>query len=110
MPCLECSAPLTPSRRGAPKRFCSAVCKRVFRERARARGAYLYHLVRAWRRERKVADALGLQNAICRLELYFNDQDAGKRTWLPPEMALDDIQRMDMMPSTNLYLPREAAE
>ncbi len=73
-------------------------------------GAPFYHLIRAWRRERSKAKKLGLWNAICQLELYFDDRDKtlGKKTYLPPELVLDDIERQDMRPTTNLYIKERA--
>lgn len=102
MPCLECSTPIVGKRVEA--RFCSRACQKTFGNRAMVRGAAFYHLMRANRRERSKAKQLGLWNAMCQLELYYNDIDAGKRTYLPPELVLDDIARNDMIPTTNLYI------
>ncbi len=107
--CLECSIPLTPSRRGAPKRFCSPSCKLKMRDRAMRRGAPVYHLFRVMRRERDEAKRLSVWTEMCRLELAWNDQDEGRKTWLPAELVLSDIHERDMIPSTNIYV-REAAE
>lgn len=104
MPCLECQAPITASKRGLAKRFCSTACKQAFGNRAATRGAAFYHLIRAHRRERSKSKAMNLWTEICRLELYYNDIDAGKKTYLPPEMVLEDIQRQDMIPATNLFV------
>lgn len=100
MPCLECSNPITGKRVEA--RFCSTTCKKAFNNRAMSRGAAFYHLMRANRRERSKAKQLGLWNAMCQLELYWNDVDAGRRTYLPPELVLDDISRHDLVPMTNV--------
>ncbi len=104
MPCLECSAPITPSKTGSPRRFCSDACAKKFGNRAMTRGAAFYHLIRAHRRERSKSKQLGLWTAICQLELYYNDIDAGKRTYLPPEMVLADIDAKDYRPTTNLFV------
>ncbi len=102
MPCLECSDPIINRQRGA--RFCSPACQKMFGNRAMVRGAAFYHLIRAHRRERDKSKQLNLWTQICRLELYYNDIDAGKRTYLPPELVLSDIAAQDMIPSTNLYI------
>lgn len=103
MPCLECSAPLTPSRRGNPRRFCSAQCSKTFENRRRSRGAALYDLFRVMRRERDTAKRLNIWTEMCRLELSWNDRDEGKRTWKPAMMALEDIAYHHPLPTTNLY-------
>ncbi len=102
--CLECECSLTVSDRGHARRFCCTAHKNTFNNRAQASGAPFYHLIRAWRRERSKAKKLGLWNAICQLELYFDDRDKrlGKKTYMPPEFVLDDIQRLDMIPTTNV--------
>lgn len=104
MPCLECSSPMAASTRGHDRRFCSIACKKAFGNRAATRGAAFYHLIRAHRREREKSKQMNLWTEICRLELYYNDIDAGKKTYLPPETVLQDIDRRDMKPATNLYV------
>ncbi len=106
MPCLECSAPIVKKRREA--RFCSLGCQKTFGNRAMVRGAAFYHLMRANRRERSKAKQLGLWNAMCQLELYYNDIDKGKKTYLPPELVLVDIDRQDMVPMTNTGMRKMA--
>ncbi len=98
--CFECQAEIDGRRPEA--RFCCSAHQKQFGNRAASRGAAFYHLMRANRRERSKAKQLGLWNAMCQLELYYNDIDAGKRTYLPPEMVLDDIARQDMIPTTNV--------
>lgn len=100
--CLECQSEITGRRTEA--RFCCRAHQKEFGNRAMVRGAAFYHLMRANRRERSKAKQLGLWNAMCQLELFYNDIDAGKRTYLPPELVLDDIARNDMIPTTNLYM------
>jgi hypothetical protein len=103
--CLECSAPFTAYAKGrVPQRFCSPACKRKFNHRRESRGAMLYDLWRVFRRERALAVELGIQNEMNRLDLSWHDEDAGKRTWKPARMALDDIAALDRPPTTNLYV------
>lgn len=102
--CLECSAPLTPSRRGQAKRFCCKDHAVKFQNRRMTRGALLYDLFREHRRNRSKAYAMKLMTEMCRLELSWNDEDAGRKTWKPAEMALADIAAIDRPPTTNLYL------
>lgn len=104
MPCLECSIPIQPSTRGRAKRFCSVACGKAFNNRRATRGALLYDLFRAVRRDRKTAQDQGVWTEMCRLELAWNDEDAGRRTYKPVRMALADIEALDIKPTTNLYL------
>lgn len=107
MPCLECSTPLTKSTRGKPRRFCSSACSQKFNNRRASRGMILYDLFRAMRRDRADAKALGIWTEMCRLELAWNDEDGGARTWKPARMALADIEDADIRPRTNIYLKRD---
>jgi hypothetical protein len=56
------------------------------------RGAELYDLFRALRRERSTAKALNLWTQICRLELGWHMDDEkqrpGRRSYMPPTKAL----------------------
>lgn len=102
--CLECSAPIAPSTRGHAKRFCSVACGKAFNNRRATRGALLYDLFRSMRRDRATAKAENIWTEMCRLELAWNDEDGGRRTWKPAKMALSDIDALDVKPTTNLYL------
>jgi hypothetical protein len=59
------------------------------------RGAELYDLFRALRRERSEAKALNLWTQICRLELGWQQEDAkqrpGRRSYMPPKKALANL-------------------
>lgn len=56
------------------------------------RGAELYDLFRALRRERGMAKGLNLWTEICRLELNWHLEDQrkrpGRRSYMPPKRAL----------------------
>ena len=103
--CLEClTEPLPEAKRGSKRRFCSDKCSKIFNNRRMVRGAILYDLFRINRRERDKAKQSGIWNAMCRLELSWNDEDAGRKTWKPAEMALADIEALDRRPTTNLWI------
>jgi hypothetical protein len=106
--CLECSAPLTPSKRGSQKRFCCEAHSRQFNNRRMTRGALAYDLLYAHRCERDKSKQLGIWNELCRLVIRWRDEDEGRKTYKPPEMALADLVAMDRPPMTNLYLKEPA--
>lgn len=91
--CLECSKPLSTRRKG--KEFCNASCRQRFNNRRMQRGAELYDLFRALRRERSKAKAMNLWTEICRLELGWNMDDEkkrpGRRSYMPPSKALANL-------------------
>lgn len=91
--CQECSAPLSARRRG--KEFCNATCRQRFNNRRMQRGAELYDLFRALRRERNTAKAMNLWTEICRLELAWNMDDEkqrpGRRSYMRPSKALANL-------------------
>lgn len=91
--CQECSAALSTRRRG--KEFCNATCRQRFNNRRMQRGAELYDLFRALRRERSVAKAMNLWTQICRLELAWQMEDEkarpGRRSYMPPSKALRNL-------------------
>lgn len=88
--CLECSAPITARRIG--QEFCSPTCRQKFNNRRMQRGAEIYDLLRALRRERSEAKALNIWTQICRLELKYQTEDEqerpGRRSYMPPKKAL----------------------
>jgi len=59
------------------------------------RGAELYDLFRALRRERDTAKAMGLWTEICRLELGWNMEDQkerpNRRSYMRPQKALANL-------------------
>ena len=88
--CKECGSPQTTTRRG--KGFCSDRCRVVFNNRRLQRGADLYDLFRALRRERDEAKTLNIWTEICRLEKIWQDEDEtmrpGRRSYIEPRRAL----------------------
>ncbi len=88
--CQECGNPISGRRK--PALFCSPVCRQVFNNRRMQRGAELYDLFRALRRERSEAKALNIWTEICRLELNWQIEDEkvrpGRRSYMPPKKAL----------------------
>lgn len=91
--CQECDNHITDPQHG--KTFCSRGCRQVFNNRRMKRGAELYDLFRALRRERSKAKALNLWTQICRLELEWQMQDEaqrpGRKSYMPPEKALANL-------------------
>ena len=91
--CLECGTALTERRNG--KQFCSTPCRQSFNNRRMQRGAEIYDLFRALRRERSEAKALNLWTQICRLELAWQQEDEearpGRRSYVPPRKALANL-------------------
>lgn len=91
--CLECSAPLSGRRKG--QEFCSTAHRQAFNNRRMQRGAELYDLFRALRRERSTAKAMNLWTQICRLELGWQMEDEkkrpGRRSYMPPTKALANL-------------------
>lgn len=72
--CLECGNALSASRQ--PERlFCCTPCRLAFNNRRMQRGAELYDLFRALRRERAEAKRLNIWTQICRLELAWQIDD-----------------------------------
>lgn len=91
--CLECGNAIHAPRSG--KEFCCSPCRMAFNNRRRDRGADMYDLFRALRRERDKAKALGLWTELCRLELKWQEEDEarrpGRRSYVPPRRALDNL-------------------
>lgn len=89
--CQECGNRISEAR----KLFCSTPCRQTFNNRRLQRGAELYDLFRAHRRERSVSKQLGLWTEICRLELAWQQEDdaarPGRRSYMPPQKALANL-------------------
>lgn len=102
--CLECENPITARRLG--QEFCSAACRMTFNNRRMRRGAELYDLFRALRRERKTAKELGLWTEICRLELQWQGEDEaqrpGRRSYMPPSKAISNLLDKGSLPRGQL--------
>lgn len=91
--CRECAASFTPTRH--TEHFCSTACRRIFNNRRAMRGAELYDLFRAIRRERAAASKARLWTDLCRLEENWQTEDEherpGRRSYVPPREA---VQRL----------------
>ncbi len=91
--CLECAKPVERPRIG--QEFCCPSCRLAFNNRRMQRGAEMYDLFRALRRERETAKALNLWTEICRLELAWEQEDQrdrpGRRSYMPPKKALANL-------------------
>lgn len=113
--CQECEKPISGQQRA--KSFCSARCRQTFNNRRMQRGADLYDLFRALRRERGTAKALGLWTEICRLELQWQMEDErerpGRRSYIPPQRALTHLKDKGSLPRGEVlaksYLKRATA-
>lgn len=88
--CQECGGPISARRSG--QEFCKPSCRQRFNNRRMQRGAEIYDLLRALRRERSEAKALNIWTQICRLELKYQTEDEaqrpGRRSYMPPKKAL----------------------
>lgn len=91
--CHECGAPLEDARIG--QEFCSRQHRNTFNNRRMQRGAEMYDLFRALRRERGEAKELNIWTLLCRLELKWQEEDAairpGRRSYMPPTKALANL-------------------
>lgn len=106
IPCLECSLPVQQTSR-RERLFCCAEHGQLFHHRRRQRGAEIYDLFRAIRRERKMAKDMDLWTEMCRLETLWEDEDraAGRvtKSYLAPVQALRNLKEIrDRVPSTNV--------
>lgn len=92
--CLECGIALSGER--STKAFCSTQHRLAFNNRRTKRGAEIYDLFRAIRRERREAKQLGLWTEMCRLELRWQEEDErerpGRRSYMPPQTALMNLK------------------
>ena len=91
--CQDCGGPISARRSG--QEFCSPKCRQTFNNRRMQRGAELYDLFRALRRERGEAKELGLWTKLCQLELSYQTEDdsarPGRRSYMPPKKALANL-------------------
>lgn len=96
--CAECSAPLA----GRAKQFCSTSCRMTFNNRRMQRGAELYDLFRAMRRERDEAKRLNIWTKMCQLELGWQQEDEaarpGRRSYMPPRAAIAHLTDKGSLP------------
>lgn len=92
--CPECGNAYKTARQ-PDKLFCSPDCRQSFNNRRMQRGAELYDLFRALRRERSKAKSLNMWTQICRLELQWQMEDEaqrpGRKSYTEPERALANL-------------------
>lgn len=93
--CRECGQPFQVNAAAPHGMFCGAPCRKTFNNRRQVRGAELYDLFRAVRRERADAKAMSLWTAVCRLEEKWQEEDdrerPGRRSYAPPAEALTKL-------------------
>lgn len=98
--CQECGQPLTARRAG--QEFCKPACRQTFNNRRMQRGAELYDLFRAMRRERADAKGMNLWTEMCRLELKWQTEDdaarPGRRSYMPPQKAITILKDKGSLP------------
>lgn len=96
--CRECGTPVSDGR----KLFCSTPCRMAFNNRRMQRGAMIYDLFRALRRERSEAKKLNIWTEICRLEYVWQQEDErerpGRRSYTPPKEALANLADKGSLP------------
>lgn len=102
--CQECGNSISGHRSG--QLFCSTVCRQHFNNRRLQRGAELYDLFRALRRERNEAKSLNVWTEICRLELQWQQEDdaerEGRKSYMPPRKALEILRDKGSIPRGDL--------
>lgn len=98
--CLECGESIIGGRAG--QEFCCTGCRQSFNNRRLARGAELYDLLRALRRERGLAKNLNIWTHICRLEQKWQAEDdrqrPGRKSYMPPQKALAILRDKGSLP------------
>lgn len=112
-PCPECGNGV----RGRRKQFCCAACRLAWNNRRLQRGAEIYDLFRAIRRERDEAKRLRVWTEICRLEFRWQAEDdaqrPGRRSYVPPARALANLYDRGSLPRGEVlvrpYLSGKAA-
>ena len=91
--CHECAAEFTTRRADAV--FCSTDCRKAFNNRRATRGAELYDLFRALRRDRAKAKELNVWTALCRLELRWHQEDEKRgspaKTYRDPKTVMTEM-------------------
>lgn len=88
--CNECGSDYTPRR--ADEFYCSTACRKLFDNRAMARGRDLYHLFMVMRYERGLAKALSLWGIMCAMARKWREEDnrdrAGRKSWVKPQRVI----------------------
>lgn len=102
--CQNCGSPITARRNG--QEFCKPSCRQAFNNRRMQRGAEMYDLIRALRRERDTAKELNIWTELCRLELGYQIEDEkerpGRRSYMPPKKALAILKDKGSLPRGEL--------
>lgn len=98
--CQECGSALSARRQS--QAFCKPSCRQAFNNRRMQRGAELYDLFRALRRERSDAKELNLWTHLCRLELKWQTEDdtarPGRRSYMSPQKAITILKDKGSLP------------
>lgn len=97
--CRECNKPLkTGMRREAV--FCSVPCRAKWQNRAKLRGADLYHLCMAWRYRRDEDKELGIRTAMGRVMEKWHAEDiaAGRQTFEEPKVTMARLADKGVLP------------
>ena len=79
--CLECATKFIPRR--VTQDFCSPQCSIVFNNRAKVRGAELYHVAMFMRARRKEATRVGAFGILCAMISAFLEEDKADRDGRP---------------------------
>ena len=102
--CAECGAPF--ARKRITEEFCSTKCRKTFNNRRATRGAQLYDLFCAMRRERDVSKDIGVWSEMCRLELMWHLEDEktreGRKSYVPPKKAIGRLLDRGAIPRGEL--------
>ncbi len=109
--CQNCGEAMSARRIG--QEFCKPSCRQTFNNRRMQRGAEMYDLFRALRRERSEAKALNLWTELCRLELQYQMEDEaerpGRRSYMPPKKALGLLKDKGSLPRGEVMKAMRAA-
>jgi predicted nucleotidyltransferase component of viral defense system len=83
-----------------------------FNNRRMKRGAEMYDLFRALRRERSQAKELNIWTELCRLEKKWNDEDEaerdGRKAYMPPQKALANLLDKGSLPRGEILVKGKA--
>lgn len=104
--CAECGTRF--ERKRVTGEYCSTACRKSFNNRRATRGAALYDLFCAMRRERPLAKELGVWSEMCRLELMWNQEDEedrdGRKSYVPPRQAINRLLDRGAIPRGELLV------
>lgn len=97
--CHECAAEFTSAR--PDSLFCSTECRKEYNNRRATRGAEIYDLFRALRRDRSRAKELNVWTAMCRIELRWQQEDekrSGGKTYRDAKAVMADLMDTGRLP------------